>query len=102
MTSYLISYDISNNKLRTRLSKILLRHGCKRLQKSVFLVPNYSKQELTDLRIALKLAFQYKNKQNNDSLICLEVTETNLNELLWHGDKEKIEDILAKVWNLLI
>lgn len=102
MTSYLISYDISNNKLRTQLAKILLRYGCKRLQKSVFLAPNYSLKELGLLRTALEKAFQYKNKQKNDSLICFPVPQMKLSELLWHGDLNKTEDILAKVWNLLI
>ena len=33
---YLISYDIENNKIRTRLFKELEKHGLKSIQKSVF------------------------------------------------------------------
>lgn len=36
----IISYDIKNNKLRTRFSKMLMRHGAIRLQFSVYEVNN--------------------------------------------------------------
>jgi len=102
MTSYLLSYDISNDKLRNKLSKILLRYGCKRLQKSVFLAPNFSKQELDTLRTVLEAALSPANKQKDDSLLCLPIVQTRLSELLWHGELDKIEGILSKAWNLLI
>ena len=37
MSTYIASYDITENKIRTRLSKYLSRYG-NRLQKSVFMV----------------------------------------------------------------
>jgi len=33
---YLFCYDVSDNKLRKRLAKLLQRFGCSRVQKSVF------------------------------------------------------------------
>lgn len=36
----IISYDIKDNKLRTRFSKMLMRHGAIRLQFSVYEVNN--------------------------------------------------------------
>lgn len=37
MTSYLASYDISSNRIRTQIARVLQRYG-QRLQKSVFLI----------------------------------------------------------------
>ena len=34
---YFIMYDIENNKVRTQIAKYLLKKGCMRIQKSVFL-----------------------------------------------------------------
>ena len=33
---YFIMYDIRNNKIRTLISKYLLKKGCQRVQKSIF------------------------------------------------------------------
>src|SRR5690554_272737 len=35
--NYLVLYDIENNKVRTLVAKFLLKRGCIRVQKSVFL-----------------------------------------------------------------
>lgn len=37
MQTYLVSYDISNNGLRLKSAKLLLRAGCYRIQYSVFM-----------------------------------------------------------------
>ena len=34
---YFIMYDIENNKVRTQISKFLIRKGCSRIQKSIFM-----------------------------------------------------------------
>lgn len=36
MRKYLISYDIENNRLRTQISKVLVRYGFHRIQLSVY------------------------------------------------------------------
>ena len=33
---YFIMYDIENNKVRTQIAKYLIKHGCLRVQKSIF------------------------------------------------------------------
>ena len=35
--NYLIFYDIADDKVRVQISKYLIKRGCKRIQKSVFL-----------------------------------------------------------------
>ena len=34
---YFVMYDIENNKVRNQISKFLIRKGCHRVQKSIFL-----------------------------------------------------------------
>jgi CRISPR-associated protein Cas2 len=37
---FFVMYDIENNKVRTHIAKFLIRKGCIRLQKSVFIARN--------------------------------------------------------------
>ncbi|MCB0530256.1 MAG: CRISPR-associated endonuclease Cas2 [Saprospiraceae bacterium] len=51
---YAICYDIENDKLREKTAKALARHGCKRVQRSVFIAPAISARQLERLRDDLK------------------------------------------------
>ena len=51
--TYLISYDISHNRLRTRISNKLLEYGMERIQYSVFMGYVKSKH-LKELKTALQ------------------------------------------------
>lgn len=47
-----ISYDISDNKLRTRFSKLIIKHGAIRLQYSVYEVNNTKRiQDILKVKI---------------------------------------------------
>lgn len=57
MNYYIVCYDISNNRQRSKLSKLLIQHGLVRLQLSIFIgklpkkrrlqIENWIKAELT-------------------------------------------------------
>ncbi len=85
MNNYLISYDLADDRLRTRAAKLLLRHGCKRLQKSVFFGPGFSVRELGRLRTALHRLLDGKTA-DSDSVLCFPVSQNRLPEVLWEGD----------------
>jgi CRISPR-associated endonuclease Cas2 len=53
MANLFISYDITNDRLRTKTAKILERHGCKRVQKSVFYAARFEAAEVRKLRAEL-------------------------------------------------
>lgn len=68
----IISYDIKDDKLRTRFSKMLMRHGAIRLQYSVYEVNNTS-------RIIENIKIQVKEKYGRqftpeDSVVIFEVS----------------------------
>ena len=56
---YIICYDIQDNKLRTRIAKLLLSHG-ERIQKSVFACA-ITERQVNQLMIRLEDILQGKN-----------------------------------------
>lgn len=95
MTSFFLSYDISDDRLRIRLSKLLERHGCKRLQKSVFLAPDFEPREMTALRAGCLRLLQ--QAQPSDSLLCIPATRQYMDDLVWLGQKEKLSSALEEL-----
>ena len=68
----LISYDISNNKLRTKFSKFITKFG-RRIQYSVFEITN-SKRMLNNIMCEITNNFENKFNQS-DSVIIIETSE---------------------------
>ncbi len=68
----LISYDISDDKLRNKFSKFLIKYG-RRLQYSVFEIDN-SKRMLNNIMCEIKNGFEKKFNQS-DSVIIIETSE---------------------------
>ena len=69
----MISYDISDDKLRTRFSKYLSRFG-HRLQYSVFEIDN-SERILDNIEADIKNKFE-KNFSQSDSVMVFRMTNT--------------------------
>lgn len=69
----IISYDISNDKLRTKFSKYLCRFG-HRLQYSVFEIDN-SERLLSNIEADIKNKFE-KQFSQNDSIIIFRMSKT--------------------------
>jgi CRISPR-associated protein Cas2 len=68
----IVSYDISNDKLRTRFSKFLLKYGF-RLQYSIFQIRN-SKRVLSLVSSEIKNKFEKRFSQS-DSVIIFNLSE---------------------------
>ncbi|MGN1280548.1 MAG: CRISPR-associated endonuclease Cas2 [Succinivibrio sp.] len=67
----LLSYDISNDKLRTKFSKFLSKFG-HRLQYSVFEIDN-SESMLDNIIIQIKANFE-KHFSNSDSIMIMKLS----------------------------
>ncbi|HIP42349.1 MAG TPA: CRISPR-associated endonuclease Cas2 [Aquifex aeolicus] len=50
---WIVAYDISSNKIRNRVSNILIKYGY-RIQYSVFYIPEASRKEIEDLKEIIK------------------------------------------------
>lgn len=94
---FFVMYDIEDNKVRRLVSKYLLRKGCTRIQKSVFLaetpVETFSdiKNDLSEVQTAY---------DNNDSIIILPITTDYLRMMKIIGQNIDI-DIITHSKNTL-
>lgn len=84
----IISYDIKDDKLRTKFSKMLTRNGAVRLQYSVYEVNN-TDRILNNLRIMIEDLFAKKFGMD-DSVMIFDVTGVKLKKYgnAIHHDKD--------------
>lgn len=95
MTNYLISYDISDNRLRTKIAKILKANACRRLQKSVFLTPAFKQAEIQSLEAKLRQILTTGKATATDSILCWPASDLQLSKMLWAGDVVLFEKLLS-------
>lgn len=94
---FFVMYDIENNKVRNQVSKYLLRMGCFRVQRSVFLadLPNdkYDKirSDLTEVQAAY---------ENNDSILVVPISTDYLTAMKIIGQTIDV-DVITKQRNTL-
>lgn len=101
MNNYLISYDISNDRIRQKIADLLTQKGCVRLQKSVHLAPAYEPKEIEMLKKALQ-PLLLKTDVKTDSVLCFAVPDDAMNAAWWAGNPdvwEKLKD--PPLYNLL-
>lgn len=83
-----ISYDISNDKLRAKFSKMLTKYGAIRLQYSVYEVNN-TNRVINNLIVAIEETFA-KSFDGCDSVIIFDVSSIKLKKYgnAIHRDKD--------------
>ena len=82
----IVSYDISDNKRRTRFSKFLEKHGT-RLQYSVFEIKN-SKRVLNNIVATIKNEFEPKFT-GADSIVVFRFDPANMLRFGYAQDRDK-------------
>jgi len=94
---YFIMYDIQNNKIRTLISKHLLRKGCQRVQKSIFFAESERKvyNEIVD-----DLKEVQETYENEDSIFFVPVSSDQLRAMKMIGQNIDF-DIISKNKNTL-
>lgn len=95
--NYLIAYDISDDRLRLKLSKFLLKHACERLQKSMYIAPAYSPTEwavfLQDLHTLVQ-----KSLILTDSILIIPVQQQQLIDSTTFGNKKALDTFLKEIF----
>ena len=94
---YIIMYDIENNKIRTHIAKYLIRKGCLRIQKSVYLAKS-SPAIMKEIGGTLKEINEIYH--NQDSIFLLPVPEEKFNNIVVIGQNVEFE-IITKSKNIL-
>lgn len=93
--NYLISYDIQEDNLRLKVSKFLLKRGCERIQKSVFVSMEMSNKEFKTFE--QKLGDLVKNKfQSSDSIWVVSIPRQQLEESLCLGSRTALDSFLEE------
>ena len=98
---YIICYDIENDRLRAKTAKTLDRHGCSRVQRSVFVAPELAKKQLLRLQADLQRLLA-GHLAPGDSLIVVplrdehlpEIHVLGLNNILSYFDEKPLKIIL--------
>ena len=90
--TFFIMYDISNNKVRTEISKYLERKGCIRIQKSIFMasLPHKIYADIHQTLREVQEAYE-----NEDSIIFVPVSSDEVKAMKIIGKALDIDIILG-------
>lgn len=88
---YFVMYDIENNKVRAQIAKYLIKKGCTRVQKSIFLA-NTSRQVYDQIKNDLQ---EVNNcYENNDSIFLVPVSTDEIKSMKVIGQNVDFDLIL--------
>ena len=97
--NFFICYDISDDKRRLRLSKLLQREGCERVQKSVFVAPDFERAEMLRLKTKIEKLLNVlytDNSSADDSVMYIPLDNDAVADVIWQGNKIKWEELWKK------
>ena len=80
---YFVMYDIENDKIRTQISKYLIKKGCVRVQKSIFLADT-KRQVYTELHETLREVQEVYD--NHDSIFFVPISSDELRSMKIIGE----------------
>ncbi|GCD77313.1 hypothetical protein JCM31826_07950 [Thermaurantimonas aggregans] len=89
---YLIMYDIENNKIRTQISKYLIKQGCIRIQKSVFIARS-EHPKFQDIYNTLQEVNSYY--ENQDSILLVPVNTSDIRSMKIIGREITLTSIIS-------
>lgn len=89
---YLIMYDIENNKIRTQISKYLIKQGCIRIQKSVFIARS-EHPKFQDIYTTLLEVNSYY--ENQDSILLVPVNTSDIRSMKIIGREITLTSIIS-------
>jgi CRISPR-associated endonuclease Cas2 len=90
---FFIMYDIEHNKIRTHIAKYLLRKGCHRVQKSIFLA-QLTRKTYEEIHQTLKEI--QETYDNHDSIFLVPIAEDELRAMRVVGKNLDFELITDK------
>ena len=94
---FFVMYDIESNKVRYQIMKYLIKKGCTRVQKSIFLADLPSSIYNT---IREELALVQESYDNNDSILIVPISTDYLSAMKIIGQSIDI-DVITRSKNTL-
>ena len=98
---YIICYDIENDRLRGKTAKILARHGCNRVQKSVFVAPELLKKHLLRLQADLQRLLA-GHLSAGDSVLLVPLREEESGQIVCWGDNNILPHLEKKPLKIIL
>ena len=95
--NFFICYDISDDKRRLRLSKLLLRLGCERVQKSVFVAADFDRIEMLQLKSKIERLLNMLYTEGvsaDDSVLYIPLDNDAVKGVVWQGN----ESVWLNIW----
>lgn len=89
--TYFIMYDIENNKVRRLISKYLIKEGCTRIQRSIFLADS-PKEKYEEIKQALTDVQSFY--ENHDSILVVPISTEYISAMKVIGQSINIDLIL--------
>jgi CRISPR-associated endonuclease Cas2 len=97
--TFFICYDITDDRLRIRLSKHLEKAGSRRIQKSVFVAHDFDKKEITTLKASVqKILRGSAATRTTDSVLYIPIESDYFKQVVWQGDPTVWEKTLEKTY----
>ena len=94
---FFVMYDIESNKVRTQIVNYLIRSGCHRIQKSIFLA-NLSHEKYNKIKEDLAEVQSYYD--NHDSILLVPISTDYLQAMKIIGQTINV-DVITKNKNTL-
>ncbi len=91
--TYMIMYDITSHKVRHQLAKYLIRNGCIRIQKSVFIAKSENKRFQEIYETIKEINAYYAN---NDSIILAPINASDVRSMKLIGKNVQLNTLLDK------
>ncbi len=89
---YFIMYDIENDKIRTQIAKYLIKKGCQRVQKSIFLADS-TRERFNEIHNTIKEVQEIYD--NNDSVLIVPVSVDQLQAMKIIGQQIELDLIMG-------
>lgn len=89
--TFLVLYDIENNKIRTQIAKYLIKEGCIRIQKSVYMA-HLPRKKYREIHKTLKEVQEMY--ENTDSILFIPLPSDSLNAMKVLGQQIEFDFIL--------
>ncbi len=97
--NFFVCYDISDDKRRLRLSKLLLREGCQRVQKSVFVAFDFERIEMLRLKNKVEKLLNVSYTEGvspDDSVMYIPLDNDAVKDVIWQGSQDEWSKIIKK------
>ncbi len=91
--NFMVMYDIENNKVRTEVAKYLIKQGCIRIQKSVYLASMRHEQYAAIVETLTEVQQYYENV---DSILILPVNTSDARAMKIIGKDIQVQTIIDK------